>query len=346
MKLYQSNGYANMRGIINESETPFIMVIGGRGVGKTYNAIRTLLEDEQLFIYLRRTSAQMELVSKDEFSPIVKIGRDLGMNLCTEMLSKYAAGVYHCGEDGKAAGDPVAVIMALSTIANARSFDASSVKVILYDECIPERHERSITHEEDAFLNMYESIDRNRQLNGDPPVRCVCLANANNMEAPILRALSCIRLLDRMRKKKQTQLVDKTIGLSIYLLNDSPISAEKRRTALYKLTMGKGDFSDMALDNAFGADNYTDISVRPLSEYVPYASVGSICLYRHKNSYNWYVSETISGKPKQFENTITDRARFRLYCQQSWKDYFERRLCFENVNAKVFYKCVMTDTLK
>lgn len=345
MKLYNSLGYANMPAII-EAETPFVLCIGGRGTGKTYGAIQYLLQEHIKFVYLRRTSAQMELVSRDEFSPIVKIGGDLGRSLVCAPLSKYASGVYELNEDGKPCGDAVAVNMALSTIANARSFDASSVKVILYDECIPERHERAITHEQDAFLNMYESIDRNRQLQGDPPVKCVCLANANNMEAPILQALNCIKILDRMKHKGQTQYISKTLGLSVFLLNNSPISAEKRETALYKLTLGQGDFTDMALENAFSRDNYTDTGSRPLSEYYAVAAVGPVCLYRHKSNYTWYVSETRSGKPKEFENTITDRARFRLYCQNAWKDYFERKLFFENVSAKVFFKAVMMDTMK
>lgn len=345
MKLYQSNGYANMPDII-ESETPFVLCIGGRGTGKTYGAIKYLLEQDIPFVYLRRTSAQMELVSKEEFSPIVKIGSDIGLALVILPLSKYASGVYRLGEDGKPESRPVAINMALSTIANARSFDASFIRVILYDECIPERHERMISHEQEAFLNMYESIDRNRQLEGKPPVKCVCLANANNLEAPILSALNCVKTLDHMRKKKQTQRVDKITGLSIYLLNDSPISAEKRETALYRLTMGEGDFSEMALDNAFGKDNYTDIRVQPLAEFVPVAAIGPICLYRHKSNYSWYVSETRSGHPKVFDNTVTDRQRFRLYCTKSWHDYFERKLVFENVSAKIFYKAVMLDNMK
>ena len=345
MKLYDSNGYANMPEII-ESETPFVLCIGGRGTGKTYGAIKYLLENNVLFLYLRRTSSQMELVSKEEFSPIIKIGSEVGMSLVSLPLSKYASGVYRLLPDGKPEAEAVAYNMALSTIANARSFDASRVKVILYDECIPERHERAITHEVEAFLNMYESIDRNRQLDGNDPVKCVCLANANNMEAPILTALNCIKILDSMRRKRQTQYVSKTLGLSVYLLNNSPISAEKRETALYKLTMGNGDFSDMALNNEFSKDNYTDIGNRNLSEYIPVASIGTICLYRHKSNYTWYVSETKSGKPKEFENTVTDRQRFRMYCIKSWKDYFENRMLFENTSAKVFYKAIMLENLK
>ena len=125
MKLYNSLGYANMRDIILQSETPFILVIGGRGTGKTYTSLLTLLEEQIPFIYLRRTSAQMELVSREEFSPIVRIGSDLGMSLVCAPLSKYASGVYMLGDDGKPLGGAIAYNMALSTIANARSFDAS-----------------------------------------------------------------------------------------------------------------------------------------------------------------------------------------------------------------------------
>lgn len=342
MKLYESSGYANMSEII-QSPTPFILCIGGRGTGKTYSSLKWALENNIKFIYLRRTSAQMELVSMDEFSPIVKVGADIGKALVCSSLSKYASGVYELGEDGKPKGRAIAVNMALSTMANARSFDASDVKVIIYDEAIPERHERAITREVDAFLNMYESIDRNRQLNGEPPVKCVVLANANNMEAPILQALNCIKALDTMKKKHQNQRIDKTSGLSIFLLNDSPISAEKRQTALYRLTMGEGDFSSMAINNEFSKDNYSDIGNRPLSEYTSFAAIGSICLYRHKSTYHWYVSETKSGKPKDFENTLTDRQRFRKYAAQAWIDYFEKKLTFENVSAKMFYRAVMLE---
>lgn len=346
MKLYQSNGYANMQGII-ETQTPFILCIGGRGTGKTYNSIVYLLKNEIPFIYLRRTSAQMELVSKDEFSPIIKIGADCGIPLVIESLSKYASGVYRIGEDGKPDGRAVAYNMALASVANIRSFDASNIKVILYDECIPERHEKKMSRfEKEAVLQMYESIDRNRQLDGIEPVKLVCLANANDLEAPILQALGCVKALESMRRKKQTQRIDKTRGLSIFLLNDSPISAEKRQTALYQLVLGQGDFSDMALENAFSHDNYTDIAKKPLNEYIPFAAIGGICLYRHKYTFQWYVSETVSGKPVEFENTITDRVRFQRYCWQSWQDYLSKKMVFENVNAKVFYKCVMMENLK
>lgn len=344
MRLYNCDGWANMPDII-ESPTPFVLCIGGRGTGKTYGAIKYLLENKIKFLYLRRTSSQMELVSKEGFCPIVKVGADIGMALCTVSLGKYATAVHRINDEGNAMGEPVAYIMALSTISSARSFSADTVMCLLYDEAIPELHEKNIKAESTAFLNCVESISRNREVQGKDPLKVVCLANANNMEAAILKALNCIKTLDTMRKKRQSYKVDTVTGLTIALLNDSPISAEKRQTALYKLTMNTGDFVDMALANNFSQDNYIDISNRNLAEYNSVASIGIITLYRHKNNYTWYVSETKSGSPEVFINTITERQRFRKKYFRAWEDYFEKKVVFENVNAKVFFKAVFLDNL-
>jgi hypothetical protein len=102
----------------------------------------------------------------------------------------------------------------------------------------------------------------------------------------------------------------------------------------------------MALDNAFSKHNYTDVSPRPLQEYRSCAAIGSICLYQHKGNRSWYVSERISGSPEMFENTPTDRQRFRKAWFESWQDYFNKRTIFESAPAKVFYKAVMMENLK
>lgn len=346
MTIYERDtGYANMPEII-EAQTPFVICLGGRGTGKTYGSLRHLLSENKTFIYLRRTAAQAELISKAEFCPVVKVAADMGVALVTESLSKYVTGVYHADNDGLPVGLPVAYIMALSTMANVRSFDASRVSVILYDECIPEKHERSISHEADAFFNMYESIDRNRQLDGIEPVKCVCLANANNYDAPILYALRAIRPLEAMRRKRQTVKVCSEIGLTIVVLRDSPISAEKAKTALYRLTMGNGDFADMAIDNDFSRDTYSDIRRCPLAEYRPLAAIGEICLYRHKSEKLYYVSEHISGVPEMYDSTITERTRFRTKYADTWTAYMHKKLFFESAAAKVYYKAVMLDSLR
>ena len=55
--------------------------------------------------------------------------------------------------------------------------------------------------------------------------------------------------------------------------------------------------------------------------------------------------ETISGKPEQYDNIVTDRVRFRKKYIRSWTDYISKKMVFENVAAKVFYKAVMLENM-
>ena len=90
---------------------------------------------------------------------------------------------------------------ALSTFSNLRGFDGSNIKILLYDEFIPERHERLIKNEADAFFNVYETINRNRELQGGPPLIALCLSNSNSLASPIFTALNLVKTLERMHNK-------------------------------------------------------------------------------------------------------------------------------------------------
>ena len=99
MKLYQDNGYVNIRGILSE-KLPFNFVVGGRATGKTYTTLETVIEDEIPFMYMRRTQSQADLINKKEFTPFKSLNRDKGWNIVTEQISKYNAGFYIDESDG------------------------------------------------------------------------------------------------------------------------------------------------------------------------------------------------------------------------------------------------------
>ena len=201
MKLYQDNGYVNIRGII-ELGLPFNFVVGGRGTGKTYTALKTVKEDAIKFFFMRRTQAQADLINKPEFSPFKALNSDEGWEVITKAVSKYNAAFYN-GVENLPQGEPIGYTGALSTMSNVRGFDAQEVKILIYDEFIPERHERPIKNEGSALLNAYETINRNRELKGHPPLQLLCLANANDLSNPIFLELGLVKkaeqiLIDRI----------------------------------------------------------------------------------------------------------------------------------------------------
>lgn len=187
MKLYLDSGYVNIKGIIDLG-LPFNFVVGGRGTGKTYTALETVKEEDIKFMFMRRTQAQAELINKPDFSPFKSLNVDKGWNVITKPLTKYNAGFYESCE-GEAVGAPIGYTCALSTISNVRGFDAQDVKILVYDEFIPERHERPIKNEGAALLNAYETINRNRELKGHRPLQLLCLANSNDLSNPIFMEL-------------------------------------------------------------------------------------------------------------------------------------------------------------
>lgn len=331
MKLYQDSGYVNIRGILAEN-LPFNFVVGGRATGKTYTTLETVIVDKIPFMFMRRTQSQADLINKKEFSPFKTLNRDKGWNIITEQISKYNAGFYD-GEEA-AGGLPIGYTCALSTVSNIRGFDAQDVQLLIYDEFIPERHERPIKNEGAAFLNAYETINRNRELNGNKPLQVICLANANDLSNPIFLELGLVRKAEQMKRKGQEISIDRKRGIGIFMLSESPISYQKRNTALYRLTSGS-EFERMSIDNDFAGRDYTNVVVRPLVEYRPLVAVGEICIYSHKNSNKIYVSLHKTGSPPTYTSGEADLKRFSRAYSWVWMEYMDNNVEFEEILCEI-----------
>lgn len=331
MKLYQESGYVNVKGVIDLG-LPFNFIIGGRATGKTYTALKTVKEDHLKFMFMRRTQAQAELINKPDFSPFKSLNSDMGWNVVTKPITKYNAGFYDTSEEAE--GLPIGYTCALSTISNVRGFDAQDVTILIYDEFIPERHERPIKNEGAALLNAYETINRNRELNGKPPLQLLCLANSNDLSNPIFLELGLVKKAERMWRKKQEISIDSNRGVGIFMLNESPISNKKRGTALYKLSSGS-EFERMSLDNSFIGSDYTNVVVRPLIEYRPIVAVGELCVYAHKNNGKLYVSTHCAGSPVRFSSGASDLERFRRVYSWVWLEYIQNNVEFEEILCEI-----------
>lgn len=313
MRLYLDNGFADMHNIRKIPAT-FVVVIGGRGTGKTFGALSDYLDTDTKFILMRRTQSQADMINKPEFSPFNSICRLRKIEIVSQSISKYNAGYYYAvaDEDGeiRAQGAPIGYTMALSTISNIRGFDASDVTDMVYDEFIPEKHDRPIKNEGEAFLNAYETINRNRELQGEPPVKCLLLANANNMASPILDALGVIDVVDTMQRRGKALWIAPNNTVAVVLLKDSPIAASKRDTVLYRVSKND-NFNAMSLDNDFGADNYEHIVPRVnIAEYRAMCEINGVTMYKHKSKREYYVTRYKSGAPKHYEMLPTERAQW------------------------------------
>lgn len=337
MKIYDESGYVNIRGIL-EQGYPFNFLIGGRGTGKTYTTLKVAKEDGKKFMLMRRTQSQADLISKPEFSVFKPLNEDLGWNVMVHRISKYNSAFYIPDLDDEKIAHEIGYTCALSTISNMRGFDASDIQLLIYDEFIPEKHERLLKNEADAIFNAYETMNRNREIKGVAPIQMVCLANANDITNPVFESLKLIRVADRMQKGNTDRWTDEKRGIQLILLHRSPISKQKANTALYHLTEGS-DFATMALDNDFNV-NRQHVRPRPLSEYSPVCSIGELCIYRHKSQTRLYASTHLSGVfNRKFTLSDTDRIHYQRIYRTHWDMYVSGKIDFEDVlSEKLFLK--------
>ena len=337
MKIYDDNGYVNVRGILAQGY-PFNFLIGGRGTGKTYTTLKVAKEDGKKFMLMRRTQSQADLISKPEFSVFKPLNEDLGWNVCVRRISKYNSAFYVPDLDDEKNDHEIGYTCALSTISNMRGFDASDIQLIIYDEFIPEKHERLLKNEADAIFNAYETMNRNREIKGVAPIQMVCLANANDITNPVFESLKLIRIADKMQKGNNDRWTDEKRGIQLIMLHRSPISKRKASTVLYNLTEGS-EFANMALDNDFNVDRQ-HVRPRPLSEFVPVCSIGELCIYRHKSENRLYASTHLSGVfNKHYSLTDSDRLYYQRMYRTHWDMYISGMIDFEDVlSEKMFIK--------
>lgn len=327
--LYLPSGYVNIDHIINHGNT-FTFIVGARGTGKTYGMLKYLLMNGIRFLYLRRTDTEAQLVQKEILNPFKSINMDMDVNVRVEKHKDI--GVFTMGEES------IGYAAALSTFYKIRGTDFSDVDVIFYDEFIPEKTARPIKEEFTGLMNMFETVNRNRELKGMDPVRLICCANANKLDNPIFLNLEIVNKLAKLMQKGTEVYQDDSRELTVYMLMKSPISHQKAQTALYKLTAGN-QFQDMALFNMFELNTDNIRSCR-LVEYRPVIKVGEICIWKHKSRREWYVNTAPAGTI-QYKYTASDIdiKRFQNKHMNIFDEYLMNRVFFEDpVSMYLFEK--------
>lgn len=333
LALYTPAGWVDIPAILQYfpvSLFPFIFIIGGRGTGKTYGILKFLIQQLIKFVYLRRTQTEIDECINPDMNPFKKLNSDYDWAYAPERITKNLSGFYERDETGKAEGDPVAYAMSLATVANIRGFDASDCDTIFFDEFIAEIHKQQMRGEAEALFNAYETVNRNRELEGRPPTRLICAANSNNIINPVFMALGLIDVLYDLAMQGKEIYVDKKRGLVVINMLFSPASEKKKETALYKLTQGSR-FYTMAIKNQFEKQYFSKIASRNVKEYRALVKCGEFTIYEHKSRPELYVTRYHSGTCPVYRDTELDRRRAKYDYAYIWSAYCNECITFESV---------------
>lgn len=280
------------------------IVIGGRGIGKTYSALSYLLEEQsERFIYMRNTVIQLDECCNEFGNPFKKWAADHGRVIFMEKEKNHAV-IYEETEEGtKVIGYGVA----LSTFENLRGVDLSDVNYVLFDEFI---ERKKFTFDQfSSFVHFYETVNRNRELFGADALKCILLSNSQKLDNPILAGYGLIPIIESMVRSGQKKYRNK--GLLV-LLPESEVSDLKAQTENYKLINGS-KISDENLKNKFAFDSFYGIKKRNIKEYLCLCCVDDIYIYRHKSNGKYYACQIRADNVKEFSSRDNRVIFYRTY---------------------------------
>ena len=336
MTMYLDNGYLDFAPIYN-SNLPYWFVNGARGiVGKTYGSLKYAKDHDYKILYMRRTQAQADISSNPVFSPYKSINRDDGCNIQMKPVTKYNSLIAECDDEGKPVRE-LGYTCALSTISNIRSIDASDIDVVIYDEFIPEPHEKPIKQEAAALFNALETIGRNRELYGKRPLKLIALSNSNDVACPIYQELGVVGVVRRMQDRKLDLWQQPARGISILIPQDPPLKGRKAESSLYKMTRGS-EFSSMALENQWLNNDFGQVGSRPLTEYKALVNVGKLYICKHKSNKTYYVTMHKMGCKHTYNDDRIELARFRAVYPWIKAAYMGRAIMFEDEQCELLLR--------
>ena len=264
----------------------FNFVIGGRGIGKTYGLLKDTIENETRFIYLRRSNTEIKICGREAGNPFKKLNDDLGTYYYIEGSEEISVIRYLDENEEK---HTVGYAAALSTFANMRGVDFSDIELIIFDEFVQHAENRRLLKDElESFLNFYETVNRNREMQGKPPVRVFFLSNAVSIASPILTGLGLTKVIEKMIRKDKEYYYDDDRSIMLHLPYDQEFVQAKGETFLYKLTKGMA-FSSHALQNMFAYDSFFNVKSKNLAEYIPVCAYENIFIYKKKTAGEYYA---------------------------------------------------------
>lgn len=339
MNIYTDAGWLDaphIEQVADRNNIAFIVIIGKRQIGKTYNVLKLMLDSNKRFVLLRGVKTELDMLKRNVNSPFEKI-RGYESRIAFKSETEYTASIERIDdtETGEEIKTTIGMAAALSSIGRIRGFNGDIYTDVVYDEFIPESHLLKVRHGDDAFNNMYTTIAGNRELEGKKPLRVWLLANSNNLDSDILKALQITDVVERMSLRGEESRILKDRGIMILLPDSHAITEKRKQTALYKAIGGSSKFAQMAYENAFAYNDYTDVASKPLAEYTPLISCGTFKIHLHKADKTLYITESYKGATKHvYDDSDYSKMKFIRDFPEIKAAYLRGRITFQNMVVK------------
>lgn len=335
----QNYNWVNVWERSKRSHCAFNFFIGARGTGKTYGALLHQHEDYTAgecgkYMYMRLLQAELDICASAEDNPYKKHNRRYGWEVHFEADTKsklYKIIDDSLDEDNKILGSA----RSLGTFGNVRGSDFDDYTHIIFDEFAPAERVRRTPELKAAgylFSQAYETINRNRELEGRDPVIVIFLANAFRLDSDLLSYYGITQVIETMQRTGQKRCTISERSIYIELCDAPDVSNAKRDTVLYKALAGNKKIEAVNLNNTFTDYNLTLVKRMPLNEFYPLVRYDDLTIYNHKSNGTMYLKVCYADCREAYAEA--ERGKFA----KKWRAYLksamlERLIYTEDASA-------------
>ena len=277
------------------------LVVGGRSTGKTYNSLLDCINNKRGFLFVKRTIKDVDnLCKRKKLNPFNKINLKEGRDI--KVIPESDGFGYFIDEDENVVG----YVGALTGLGKFTGFDLYDVDWIIFDEYIPRKWDRFMYSEGEMLLDLYFTVSRDRELEGRPPLKLICLANATTLSNPVNDALRITDSMAEMIADNKDILYIKDREIVIRMLKHHEISEDLKHTAFYKGVSGT-KFGAMAFDNEFSNDDFSQVNRSTLKGYRCKCSFvyQNITYYVYKKGSYYYITKSPGNTNKHYDLDMT-----------------------------------------
>lgn len=312
------------------------ILIGERGVGKTYGAtkfvVNQFLKKGEQFCYIRRYKPEIKKAIPNFFESVINNNEFKGHHLYTK------GNTFYCDDQ------VIGYAMTLATAQDLKSANFSKVKNIIFDEFIIEQGQKKyyLKNEVFTFLNLLETIGRLRD------IRVFMLANSASITNPYFVFFDI-----SMPYNNDIKLFKNGTILLQYMKNEE-YREVKKKTRFGQLISGT-PFEDYAVNNKFIDDDRTFIEKKKGSAKFSFAFIYNSVYYGVWYDYLEgciYVSfDYDKSTPFVFALTLSDHSPNTMLINSAkkyncWKSFIENfnlgNVRYENIKIKN----VVTEVIK
>lgn len=314
---------------------PIHIIIGARGIGKTYGIKtwvikRVLASKNDEFIWLRSTEVMCDKLKENKGQELLKdalINNEFGCNFKYEITGDNSI-IDTSDENNKRC---IGHLQSISTFYAYKGNAFPNVKYIIYDEFIPEESEIIRGNRILKFINVLETILRNRT-----DAKIFLLSNALNVSDDLL----CL-FFNNVKAGNFGHFINSDKGAVLHYMDNNPLYNKAREQSIVGRILKNTPYEETIIKNKFITYDFEYFSSLPPSAIEKYLLVDEnykIMLY---SGVGLIFAKSYYGKRKvgyckdskhKIENCYVINSTFKKYLNEAHNNNLIR---FENENVRL-----------